>query len=177
MNKFIDLYAFIDLAKSNRKYPENTANGLKSALKIFEKDLTLDELNSINLIEDNIEEVFINAVTKNKDKNIGSMNTYKARMLKVIKDYQKYGINPAKMQGWVIKSRKIPTRRVFKQDNLDKSTDSIQIPLSNDVNTPVHKVELALQSGQKAIILVPREANNAEIEALKKILDSLLIKG
>ena len=68
MNKFSDLYDFIEFAKNNRKYPENTANGLKSALKIFEKELNLDELNSVGLIEDNIEEIFINAVSKNKDK-------------------------------------------------------------------------------------------------------------
>ena len=85
-NKYKDLYDFIDFAKGNRKYPENTANGLKSALKIFEGELNLDELNSVDLVEDNIEEIFINVVTKNKDKNIGSLNTYKARVLKVIKD-------------------------------------------------------------------------------------------
>ena len=67
MHKYSALYDFIDFAKGNRKYPENTANGLKSALKIFEKELNVDELNSIDLVEDNIEEIFINVVGKNKD--------------------------------------------------------------------------------------------------------------
>ena len=39
MEKFKNLYDFIDLAKVNHKYPGNTANNLKSALKIFEKEL------------------------------------------------------------------------------------------------------------------------------------------
>src|SRR3989338_5876139 len=69
MEKFNNLYTFIDFAKGNRKYPENTANNLKSALKIFEKVLTEDELNSISLIEDRIEEIFINVINSNKKKN------------------------------------------------------------------------------------------------------------
>ena len=116
MNKFNDLYDFIDFAKSNRKYPENTANGLKSALKIFEKELNLDELNSVGLIEDNIDEIFVNTVTSNKDKSIGSLNTYKARFLKVIHDYQRYGIDPSKIQGWSAKSHKVIHSKIIKKD-------------------------------------------------------------
>jgi len=176
MNKYIDLYNFIDLAKTNRKYPQNTANGLKSALKIFEKVLNLDELNSIDTVEENIEEIFINVVAKNKDKGIGSMNTYKARVLKVIKDYQKYGINPSKMQGWVIKNRKAASRKNSKMDNLDKIQDRRGIVLSDDFNTPVHKIELALRSDHKSLIIVPRDITPKEAETLKTIIDSLISK-
>jgi site-specific recombinase XerD len=176
MNQYIDLYNFIDLAKTNRKYPENTANGLKSALKIFEKVLNLDELNSIDTVEENIEEIFINAVAKNKDKNIGSMNTYKARLLKVIKDYQKYGINPSKMQGWIIKNRKVTIHRNLKPDNTDKQQDNSEIALSNDVNTPVHKVELSLRHNHKSLIIIPRDITAKEAEIIKTIVDSLASK-
>ena len=175
MNKFIDLYDFIDFARGNRKYAENTANGLKSALKIFEKDLTLDELGSVDLIEDNIEEIFINIVAKNKDKNIGSLNTYKARLLKVIKDYQKYGINPSKIQGCVAKKHTVNTHRLVKKDTQDKNTDNMEITLSNDTNTPVHKIDLSLRPSMRTTIIVPRDINQREAKTIKDIIDSLTI--
>jgi len=175
MNKFSDLYDFIDFATGNRKYPANTANGLKSALKIFEKELNLDELNSIGLIEDNIDEIFINAVTNNKDKNIGSLNTYKARLLKVINDYQRYGIDPSKMQGWTI-SHKATSPKLVKKDIPDKKPDKVQIGLSDHINTPVHKIELSLRDDYKSIIMVPKDISPKEIKMIKTILDSLIIE-
>jgi len=174
MNKFSDLYEFIDFAKGNRKYPENTANGLKSSLKIFEKELNLDELNSVNLVEDNIEEIFINVVAKNKDKNIGSLNTYKARLLKVINDYQRYGINPSKIQGWDIKPHSFAKSKTFKKDTQDKEPDKPQISLSDHINTPVHKIELSLRDNFKTVILIPRDINAKEAKMIKSILDSLV---
>ena len=172
MNKYSDLYDFIDFAKGNRKYPENTANGLKSALKIFEKELNIDELNSVDLVEDNIEEIFISVVGKNKDKNIGSLNTYKARVLKVIQDYQKYGVNPSKIQNWDTKPSKAIIHKTLKKDLSDKGEDNSQITLSDPINTPVHKIELSLQSG-KSVILVPKNISSKEIKMLKSMLDSL----
>ena len=180
MNKFNDLYEFIDFARNNRKYPGNTANGLKSALKIFEKELNIDELNSVDLVEDNIEEIFINTVSKNKDKNIGSLNTYKARVLKVINDYQKYGINPSKIQGWVAKSHKALTHKTFKKDISDKEEDKHKTELSSHINTPVynntHRIELALRHNEKFILLLPRDINQTEAATIKAIIDSLISK-
>ena len=173
MHKFKDLYEFIDFAKGNRKYPENTANGLKSALKIFEKELNMDELNSVDLVEDNIEEIFINVVSKNKNKNIGSLNTYKARVLKVIKDYQKYGANPSKIQGWATKPHKAITHNLAKKDTQDKDQDKPQTGLSDHINTPVHKIELSLRDNMKTMIVVPKDITPKEIKMVKSILDSL----
>lgn len=179
MNKYQDLYEFIEVAKNNRKYAENTANGLKSALKIFEKELNLDEINSVDLVEDNIEEIFINAVSNNKDKGIGSLNTYKARLLKVINDYQKYGIDPSKMQGWATKLNKTIHTKVKKKDTLDKRQDNHQIGLSEHVNTPVHnchKIDLALRPHLNFSLVVPRDVSHKEIDKIKKILDSLVME-
>ena len=173
MNKFKDLYEFVDFAKSNRKYPENTANGLKSALNIFEKELNIDELNSVDLVEDNIEEIFINVVSKNKNKNIGSLNTYKARVLKTIKDYQKYGTNPSKIQGWDTKSYRAVVHKTIKKDTPDKEQDKPQTVISDHTNTPVHKIELSLRGSVKSTLIVPKDITAKEIKMFKDILDSL----
>ena len=127
MEKFNNIYTFIDFAKGNRKYPANTANNLKSALKIFEKVLTDDELNSISLLEDRIEEIFISVINSNKNKSIGSLNTYKARVLRVLKDYKKYGANPAKIQNWQTKIRN-STPLLINKDNTDKNKINLSNP-------------------------------------------------
>ena len=176
MHKYSSLYDFIDFAKGNRKYPENTANGLKSALKIFEKELNVDELSSIDLVEDNIEEIFINVVGKNKDKVIGSLNTYKARVLKVIKDYQKYGANPSKIQGWVTKNHKDVGHKLSQKDTLDKEPDKNKTGISDHTNTPVHKIELSLRDNIKCVIIVPKDITQEEVKMVKGILDSLSSK-
>ncbi|OGZ78772.1 MAG: hypothetical protein A2528_01085 [Candidatus Staskawiczbacteria bacterium RIFOXYD2_FULL_37_9] len=183
MEKFNNLYTFVEFAKGNRKYPENTANNLKSALKIFEKILTDDELESVSLIENRIDEIFLNVVTNNKNKSIGSLNTYKARVLKVINDYKRYGQNPSKIQGWVPRlrqgsggQRKNSTPLLNKKDKQDKDLSELSSPTHNPVNN-VHKIELALDSPDSmAILQIPKNITASEAEILKLIIDSLLKK-
>jgi len=173
MNKFSDLYNFVDLAKNNRKYPPNTANGLFSALKLFEKQLNIDELSSVGLIEENIEEIFIGVVGTNKDKNIASLNTYKTRLLKVIADYQKYGINPSKMQTWQVTSSRPAIHKTVKKDTQDKNLDNTETELSDVANTPVHKIDLSLRNNGRATLSIPRNITPKDINSIKNILDAL----
>lgn len=184
MQKFNNLYTFVEFAKNNRKYPQSTANNLKSALKIFEKVLTDDELASVDLIKDRIEEIFINIINNNKDKSIGSLNTYKARVLKVLNDYKKYGEDPTKIQSWIIKSRNsLPDVRqvhqftgvLNKKDKPDKNLSELSDTTHNHVNN-VHRIELALDSNSKAVILIPRDITISEANTIKVIIDSLVKK-
>ncbi|MEK7540817.1 MAG: hypothetical protein AAB529_01060 [Patescibacteria group bacterium] len=173
MDKFIDLYDFIDFAKANKKYPTSTANNLKSALKIFEKELNVEELKSIIMVEDSIEEIFRSLVVAHKDKSIVSLNTYKARLLKVIKDYKKYGADPSKIQYWVAKTRK-STPLLIKKDKPDKKN----INLSNSINTPVdnfHKIDLSFDCGNVQIS-IPKDISAKEGKIIKDIIDSLATK-
>jgi hypothetical protein len=168
MNTLEDLYTFIDLAKANRKYPESTANNLKSALKIFEKNLNAGEIKSLHLIETNIDGIFRTVVINNKDKSIGSLNTYKARLIRVINDFKRYGTDPSKLQNWVVKKNSTPLS--VKKDKQDKE----KIILSDSHHTPVHKIELALNKDSIATIIVPKGINREDIKAIKSVLDSLV---
>ena len=56
MDKFTSLYDFIDFARANKKYPDSTANNLKSALKIFEKELNTEESKESLLKKENLDE-------------------------------------------------------------------------------------------------------------------------
>jgi hypothetical protein len=171
VEKFTNLYDFIDFAKANKKYPESTANNLKSALKIFEKELNTEELKSIEMVEDSIGEIFRSLVITNKNKSIVSLNTYKARLLKVIKDYKRYGREPSKIQNWFAKTRK-STPLLIKKDKPDKN----KIKLSNPIDTPVdncHKIELSLEHG-RAQILIPKDITDKDAKTIKNIIDSLI---
>ncbi len=54
---FAQLNTFIDTATKSRKYAPNTASGFKAALKLYEGDLNEEELGSIQLVKDNIEQI------------------------------------------------------------------------------------------------------------------------
>lgn len=170
MDKFTSLYDFIDFARANKKYLDSTANNLKSALKIFEKELNTEELKSIAMVEDSIGEIFRSLVIANKNKSIVSLNAYKARLLKVIKDYKRYGAEPNKIQNWVIKIKK-STPLLIKKDKLDKK----KIILSNPIHATVensHKIDLSFDYGN-AQISVPKNISVKEVKIIKDILDSL----
>jgi len=196
VNKFSDLYDFVDLAQSNRKYTESVANNLKSALKIFGKELNEDELSSVNIVEDRIEEIFRGVANSNKDKNIGSLNTYKARLLRIINDYKKYGANPGKIQNWVVnpplrlrseqeKSTPLLNSKDKKDKVKDTSLENLSYPINRGVETHpyppacgdnMHKIEIALDSNAKALLLIPKNITKPESETLKAIIDSLAKK-
>jgi hypothetical protein len=181
MQKFTYLYDFIDFAKANRKYPENTANNLKSALKIFEKELNPEELKSINMVEESVEEIFRSVTIANKNKSIISLNTYKARLLKVINDYKRYGADPSKIQKWVPRLRQGlgGQEKTKKSMPLPDKTDKEKIDLSTRINTPVenmHKIELSLESGSKAFLSIPKNMKRPDAEIIKSVIDSLTQK-
>lgn len=183
MNKFSDLYDFIDLAFANRKYTQSVANNLKSTLKIFGKELNEQELGSMSMIEDNIEEIFRSVATANKDKSMGSLNTYKTRLLRVINDYKRYGANPAKIQSW--QTRQKQSTGVFNQQ--DKKDKHLSLPKHSPVeycaclpagrenshNANCHKIDLALANGSHATLIIPTNISQKEISTLKSLLDSL----
>ncbi len=173
MDKFKNLYDFIDFAKANRKYPDSTANNLKSALKIFEKELNAEESKSIAMVEDSIGEIFRSLVIANKEKSIVSLNTYKARLLKVIKDYKKYGAEPSKIQNWIVKAKK-STPLLIKKDKTDKKTIRLSHYITSSVETS-HKIDLSFDCGN-AQISIPQNINKSEAETIKSIIDSLVKK-
>lgn len=168
------LYDFLDRAVKSKKYPENTAISLKTALKLFEKELSEEEHNSIDEFKKNINHVYSRVFSKNKNFSAGSLVTYKSRVLKIINDYQKYGIDPTKMANW---SPKITIRSKRKLSSTKEDQD-IQTTKeeANITQVGMNRIELSLRPDSKCIIIVPMDMTSTECLKIKAVLDSLSLK-
>lgn len=167
-DEFLKLHEFVDLAEKNRKYPANTAHGRRAALKLFDTVLNPDERESLDLIQERIGEIFLSLISKHKDAfSIASLNTYKGRFLKVIQDYKRFGIKPESIAHWEAKPRQYIQRQ--KDTNKDTSIHNLSFP----IHRPVHKLEIALETGETATIETPIDISPRDITRIKHILDAL----
>ena len=179
-NNFQALYDFIDRATKSRKYPENTAKALRAALKLYEPILNEDELNSLEKFTENFEQITSSMFNKNANRfSASSLPAYKSRAQKVLNDYSKYA-DPAKMSNWSPKkiSRSVKVKKVDTENltNIDKAPLFAHNTLES-IPENMHKIELALRSDTKFIVIVPRDINKNEAKTLKTIIDSLVTGG
>src|SRR3989344_4442574 len=166
MNTFKDLYEFINLAQKNRKYPNNTAQGKRASLKLFETVLHPDELESLELVEERMKEIYLSLISKHKDDfSIQSLNTYKGRLLKTISDYKKYGTNPETLAQWEAKVRNYKSKDILKDTPV--STSSLSI------HKHVHKIQVSLLDGQHCNIELPAKFTKEDVSIITKIIGSL----
>lgn len=167
-DEFSKLYDFVELAEKNRKYPTNTAHGRRAALKLFDTVLHADERESLDLIQERIDEIFLSLITKHKQSfSVQSLTTYKGRFLNLIKDYQRFGKKPDSLTAWQAKNRPY----VQKQKDIIKDTSLHSLSLPN--HRAVHKLEIALESGEIATIETPATITPQDINRIKHILEAL----
>lgn len=175
MKKIQDIYDFIDRAERSRKYPPNTAGGIRAALKLFDAELNDEERSSLDKFEENLEQIYQMVFSRNKNFSASSLATYKSRVQKVLSDYRKYGIDPTKMNGW---SPKIVSRQRKEKGtsgapaNLD-AAEAEEQPTSSA--SPLAKIDLPLRPGVKATISVPQDITDAECKRIQAVLSSLVI--
>lgn len=169
MTNFNELYDFIDRAERSRKYLPGTAGGLKTALKLFEAELNEDELGSIDTFRSNLDQIYRNVCSSNKNFTSGSLAAYRSRVNKVLTDYDKYGTDPTKMNSWSVP--KIIPRQ--KTKNKDQEFDRPENPIIGSAN--LNKIELILRPGVKATLLVPTDMTSDEYKRIQAILSSLVV--
>ena len=161
---------FIDAAEKSRKYPSNTASARRSAIRLFEPELNDQEKESLETMKKNFDHVYQNVFSKNKSSMTAeSLQTYKNRFLRVIKDYEKYGLNPTKMASWNRPVRKMSANRVVKNGN----ELSLHSGSSDQDETEMSRFELPLRQNVKAIILVPSDITKSEVEKVRKYIEFL----
>lgn len=142
MASFQSLSAFIDTAVRSRKYPEGTGAALKVALKLFENELTEEESGSLDVFQNNLDQIYRSVCQKNSNRfSMGSLATYKSRIIRVLQDYGKYGVDPTKMTNWNPKVRAIrkksnqgqpqnTTPDIDKQEGVEKEYQAVGDPVN-----------------------------------------------
>lgn len=161
---------FIDSAQRNRKYPGNTASARRSAVRLFEQELNDQEKESFDTLKKNFEQVYLSVFNKNKSMTAESLQTYKNRFLSLIKDYEKYGLDPTKMANWNRRVRRISI--TGKAGIKEKEGQPIQ-ETERYKEIDMSRFELPLRVGVKAIILVPSDITKEEVDKIRKYIDFL----
>jgi len=170
MNEFAKLHEFINLAQKNRKYPANTAHGRRAALKLFETVLHADELESLDLIDERIQEIYLSLISKHKDTfSIKSLNTYRGRFLKVIYDYKKYGADPSAIATWEVKQRRHEKKSISPNKIEDIELSSVSLP----IHRHVYKVQISLDNGSNFSMELPEKITKKDASIITKIIESL----
>ena len=176
MKDFKSLYSFIDSAVRSRKYAQNTAYGLKAAIKLFEVELKHEEKESLELFETHLEQIYRDVCTKNSQKFTAStLEVYKSRVKKTLSDYKNYGVDPTKMAGWSPRIvTRTPRKTKVEKPVPDRGADiNIEDEGSTDLSQ-MHKIELSLRPDTKFTIIVPRDIKAVEATTVKAVLDSLV---
>lgn len=170
-----DLNDFIDKAERSRKYPTSSAQGLKAAVKLFDTELNDEERASLDLFEQNIDQIYQSVFNKNKNLTVSSLATYKSRVLKAISDYKKYGTDATKMSNWQPKVVTRAKRSGPKRDEVPTANDAPVGLQNNELAVPdgMTKLELALRPDMKFVLVVPYDLRASEVVTIKSILDSL----
>lgn len=166
------IYEFIDSAAHSRKYPANTASSLKTALRLFEGELTDEEKDSIELVQKNLNTIYRAVYEKNKTKyTANSLDVYRKRVSKVIKDYLAYGIDPSKMHAWSPNIRKRAERQKQKSNSTKSEVDTYDKGQKEDTaEIGSVKIEWPLSKNRKAIILIPDDLTHGEAKILKNLI-------
>jgi hypothetical protein len=171
------LYEFIERAAKSRKYPDNTAQGLKAALKLFESVLNDDERNSLDMFRQNLNQIYQSVTVKNgKSFSANSLAVYKSRIQKILSDYEKYGVDPTKMANWspkIINRGPRKSKKEGSEEMLQDANDSSSHAVLPAVG--MSKIELPLRPGIKSVIIVPPDMTELECSRIKAVLDSLVV--
>ncbi len=167
---------FVAAAEKSRKYPANTADAIGSALRLFDKSLNEEERASVDTFRDRLPQIYQDVVRQNLGKNYtaGSLEVYRKRVQKVLKDYYQYGVDMTKMAGW---EPKIRERRSPKQDTHASSKSELNGLLSNSDAEPLSIKEdeikhlIPFGNGRRALLIYSSGLSEAEATRLKKQID------
>ncbi len=183
-----DLKDFIAYAQKNRKYPSNTAQGRRAALKMFELELNDDEKQSIELIGQRFEAIYNTVYQKHKNAlSPSSWITYKKRMRTLLRDYVQYANDPTLFNAWQT-GRAMPTtaKKAQKANTSVPVSEELKVisvpteerPVSTNslLATDLNKVEYFLRPGFRVTLVLPNDFKAGEASRLKRLIDGMVVE-
>lgn len=165
------LSEFIAAAEKSRKYPTNSAYGMKAALKLFEPELKDQEKESVDVFQKRFEQIYQSVFAKNKARmSIASLETYKRRLVSLLRDYEKYGMDPSKMASWTRPIRRPYGKRIEKSSGIERQEAGVpEEPGVSSVKTEgptMNRLEISLRPDARAILLLPSDLTSEEAEKI-----------
>ena len=175
-NNIKSLYNFVDDAEKDRKYPVNSAAGIRAALKMFEGEMNEDEKDSIDLFKERFDQISGSVFNKNRDKiSASSFQVYIRRVRRLLKDYESYGLDPKLMASWNPLKKHIPAKK-SKSETLKKDVTSGTSEQSDEQKDGRDKYEMNTNSG-KITLFVPATISEQEVELINSFVDFLKAKA
>ncbi len=183
------LISFIDLAERNRKYQPNTAQGYKAALRRLEEVLNEDEIISFQLVEERFPQIMDAFFKKHQGEvSASSMDVYRKRIQKLLKDYKKWGPNLKDWSSWVVS---VPKARHSSKDGSDTNPaivvsqngqtvedidniKTLQNAESGSRYTLSTRFEIPLRPGVLAFVSTPSDLTKNEAKKIQKYVDYLI---
>jgi hypothetical protein len=89
-----------------------------------------------------------------------TLDTYKSRINRLLRDYDRDG------------KRIMQTKAIASAQN--DAAKSLRLFSGGTKYIAPHRIELTLRGNTKFILIVPQDINKAEVEKMKKVLDSLV---
>lgn len=172
------LEEFVKKAEKLGKYPGNTAAGMLSTLKIVADGLIDDEPTDMDYITEHLEEIFHRQLNR-LNLSPTSLQTYIARVRRIINDFKTYGQNTKAFHAWKPKL----VRRVLKSRNTSLQSDQLEDtsistlgPMgpqisSSSKNTGLRTLTWSLRPDLVIQIQLPTDLNKNDVVRLKKLLD------
>ena len=104
----------------------------------------------------------------------GTLETYRKRVSSLLKDYERYGIDPTKMANWSRPLRNT-TGVKRKKPEVTKNINPTKVATLEHSQQTVEtsRLELTLRPGIKAIILVPSDITKPEVQKIRSYIDFL----
>ncbi len=184
---FKELFGFTDRAVRNRKYAENTAFGIKAALRLFEAELSEEEAGSLAVFQDRLESIYDAVCRKNKDAfTTGSLDTYRKRVHKVLNDFTRYGTSIDAMHKWnpMRRSRSAGDRTVKSKKDSPVDTNFGKKASDGDENIVLlghqeavltNKVQLVLRSDFTLTFELPVDLKRSEADRIQSVISSFAL--
>lgn len=188
MNSLETLQDFIKRAERNYKYKPNTAAALANTLKLFAGVMTEDELSDGNFPSAKLDEIAERIHVKHPDKySVDSLLTYKSRINRVVRDFEKYGSDAKSMASWnpLTKQRSrglVPKSMSAKKAQSKTVSDSTVSTEKQNHNVAsqfeeqggsLQDIRLPLADNRSVAILYPTDLSEEEAEKIGIVLKGI----
>jgi hypothetical protein len=162
------LQVFVDRAEKMGKYPANSANALKSTIKLASGLLTDEEPRTLEYFRDHADEIF----TRSTGHSAPSIQAYIGRVKRLVEDYQVYGAPASAMLNWKTTPR--PAAKRPRRDGAgpagEEAVDELRLPAAPNANV----LSLALRENVKARLELPSDMTGEEADRICALVKSLV---